>query len=124
MNPVVWYEVYVDDLARARAFYETVLDTSLSPLDNPNDGMEMLQIPGGHGPEGGAGGALVRMDGVPVGGNSTMVYFSVPDCGVAAARVEEAGGRLCRDKFSIGEHGFIALVYDTEGNMIGLHSER
>jgi predicted enzyme related to lactoylglutathione lyase len=23
---------------------------------------------------------------------------------------------------SIGEHGFIALVFDTEGNMIGLHS--
>jgi hypothetical protein len=36
---------------------------------------------------------------------------------VAAA----AGGKVFRDKFSIGQYGF-ALVFDTEGNMIGLHS--
>jgi uncharacterized protein len=33
-----------------------------------------------------------------------------------------AGDRIRRDKFSIGEHGFIALALDTEGNMFGLHS--
>jgi hypothetical protein len=33
-----------------------------------------------------------------------------------------AGGRLEREKMSIGPYGFIALAYDTEGNMIGLHS--
>lgn len=34
----------------------------------------------------------------------------------------KAGGRIEREKFSIGEYGFIALAIDTEGNMFGLHS--
>lgn len=27
-----------------------------------------------------------------------------------------------KPKFAIGQYGFIALVYDTEGNVFGLHS--
>jgi predicted enzyme related to lactoylglutathione lyase len=38
--------------------------------------------------------------------------------------VAAAGGRIHRPKLSIGEWGFISLVYDTEGNMIGLHSAK
>ena len=59
---------------------------------------------------------------LPSGGNSTIVYFSCADCAVEAARVAAHGGQVMREKFSIGEYGFIALVVDTEGNMIGLHS--
>jgi predicted enzyme related to lactoylglutathione lyase len=70
----------------------------------------------------GAGGALVKMDGVASGGNSTIVYFSCADCAVEAARVVAHGGQVMREKFAIGEYGFIALVVDTEGNTIGLHS--
>jgi predicted enzyme related to lactoylglutathione lyase len=54
-NPVVWFEIYVQDMPRARKFYEAVLDVKL-------------------------------------------------------------------EKMSIGEHGFIALARDTEGNTIGFHS--
>ena len=70
----------------------------------------------------GAGGALVKMNGVASGGNSTLVYFSCEDCAVEEARVEKFGGRIDRKKMAIGEYGFISLVLDTEGNMIGLHS--
>jgi hypothetical protein len=41
---------------------------------------------------------------------------------VEAARAAENGGRVFKEKMSIGKYGFIALVFDTEGNMIGLHS--
>jgi predicted enzyme related to lactoylglutathione lyase len=51
-----------------------------------------------------------------------IVYFACEDCAVEAKRVVPAGGRIHRDKLSIGEHGFIALALDTEGNMFGLHS--
>ncbi|MCE1228213.1 MAG: VOC family protein, partial [Firmicutes bacterium] len=44
------------------------------------------------------------------------------DCAVEAARAQEAGGQLHREKMSIGPYGFISLVNDTEGNLIGLHS--
>jgi uncharacterized protein len=41
---------------------------------------------------------------------------------VEAARAVANGGRIFKDKFSIGQYGHIALVEDTEGNVIGLHS--
>ena len=33
-------------------------------------------------------------------------------------------GRVMKPKTSIGQFGFIALVFDTEGNLFGLHSMR
>ena len=38
------------------------------------------------------------------------------------ARVEAAGGQVAMPKMSIGEHGSIAFIIDTEGNKIGIHS--
>ena len=62
------------------------------------------------------------MAGMPSGGNSTLVYFHCGDCAVEQGRVAGAGGRVERPKWAIGQYGHIALVVDTEGNMIGLHS--
>lgn len=118
-NPVGWFEIYVQDMPRAKAFYESVLGIRLEKLEVP--GMELLSFPmqqNGYG----ATGALVRMEGCPSGGNSTLVYFSCEDCAVEAGRAKASGGQVFKDKFSIGQYGFIALVSDTEGNMIGLHS--
>jgi predicted enzyme related to lactoylglutathione lyase len=69
----------------------------------------------------GSAGALVHMPGCPSGG-STLVYFACDDCAVEVARAVEHGGEVFKPKMSIGPNGFIALVTDTEGNMIGLHS--
>jgi len=118
-NPLVWFEIYVQDLPRAKAFYESVLQLKLEKLNNPE--LEMWGFPMDmNGP--GASGALVKMKGVASGGNSTLVYFTCKDCAVEAARVSEFGGTLEREKMAIGQYGFIALAVDTEGNMIGLHS--
>jgi uncharacterized DUF497 family protein len=54
--------------------------------------------------------------------NSVLTYFSCVDCAVEAARVVAAGGKVQKEKISIGQYGFIALAIDTEGNMFGLHS--
>ncbi len=118
-NPVCWFEIYVDDMARAKAFYETVFQTTLEKLHS--DDIEMWAFPM-HSDLWGAGGSLVKMEGFSAGRNSTLVYFSCDDCAIEQARAEKAGGQLQRGKFSIGQYGFIALVLDTEGNMIGLHS--
>jgi uncharacterized protein len=124
MNPVGWFEIYVQDMERAKAFYGAVLQQKLEKLTgNPNamPGMSMWAFPMSQ-QSGGASGALVQMKGVASGGNSTLVYFNCQDCAVEAARVQAAGGRLEREKMPIGEYGFIALAIDTEGNMFGLHS--
>lgn len=118
-NPVGWFEIYVQNMSRAKAFYEKVLGVSLEKLNSPE--IEMWSFPGDM--EGyGSPGALVQMPGFPSGGNSVLVYFSCDDCAVEEARVVPAGGRVQRPKMSIGEYGFISLAYDTEGNMFGLHS--
>ena len=72
----------------------------------------------------GAAGALIRLPGYPAGANSTLVYFSCEDCAVEADRAAKAGGKIETPKKSVGQYGFIALVVDSEGNMIGLHSMR
>ena len=118
-NPVGWFEIYVQDMPRAKAFYQTVLQIELTRLNSPD--LELWGFPMAL-DAWGAGGALVKMDGVSSGGNSTLVYFSCADCAVEASRVVVAGGEILRDKWFIGEYGFIALVIDTEGNRIGLHS--
>ena len=118
-NPVGWFEIYVQDMARAKRFYETVLGLRLDRLEV--DALEMWAFPMTM-DAGGASGSLVKAEGMPSGGNSTLVYFSCADCAVEAGRVAAAGGTLMREKFSIGQYGFVALAQDTEGNMIGLHS--
>ena len=70
----------------------------------------------------GTAGALVKMEGVPSGGNSIIVYFTSEDCAIEEGRAEKNGGKIHQRKSSIGEYGFISLLYDTEGNKIGLHS--
>ncbi len=118
-NPVGWFEIYVNDMNRAKRFYESMLQLTLEKLPVPD--LEMWQFP--MTTDGcGASGALVRMEGFPAGGNSTLVYFSCADCAVDAARVVPAGGKIQREKVSLGKYGFMVLAIDTEGNMFGLHS--
>ena len=119
-NSVGWFEIYVDDMPRARAFYEAVIGAKLEKLEGPD--VEMYNFPMSENDAPGSSGALVKTEGFPAGGNSVLVYFSCEDCAVEESRVVPAGGRIEKSKFSIGPYGFVALVYDTEGNMIGLHS--
>lgn len=121
-NPVAWFEIYVDDLARAKQFYESVLGVNLDVLSDPSDtSVEMFSFPSDM-EKYGASGALVKMEGFTAGGNSTLIYFSCEDCAIEESRVEAAGGRIQKPKMSIGEYGFISLAIDSEGNMFGLHS--
>lgn len=126
-NPVVWFEIYVQDMQRARKFYEAVLDIKLEamPAPTPEMNMEMWAFPSDKATAPttyGACGMLVKMEGFGPASGGTLVYFGCGDCAVEAARAAQNGGAVVKDKMSIGEHGYIALVRDTEGNMIGLHS--
>lgn len=127
-NPVGWFEIYVADMNRAKAFYEGTLQIKLEPLPTPDmgdegSGLEMWMFPGAMEPEnGGCSGALCKMAGCAPGGGGTLIYFSCQDCAVEASRVTAQGGSIYKEKFSIGEYGFIAIVADSEGNSIGLHS--
>ena len=118
-NPAGWFEIHVQDMPRAKAFYEAVFGVQLTRLESPE--VELWAFP--MQAEGfGASGALVKMQGFPSGGNSVLVYFSCADCAVQAGKAEAAGGRIQKPRMSIGQYGHIARVFDAEGNIIGLHS--
>ena len=97
-NPVGWFEIYVNDMARARTFYENVLALSLEKMTSPV--VEMWVFPmSQEGP--GTSGALIHMPGFASGGNSTLVYFKCEDCAVEEARVKKHGGSIKRPKTDI-----------------------
>ena len=120
-NAVRWFEIYVQDMARARRFYETVQGVKLEQLGPVDQDLEMWAFQ--MSPDRlGAGGALVRTPGMTSTPGGTLVYFGCEDCAVEGGRVVSAGGKIQREKMSIGEYGHIVLAVDTEGNLIGLHS--
>lgn len=119
MNPVGWFEIYVQDMKRAKAFYESVFDVTLEKLNDAQP--ELWKFPQSM-TSYGASGALASVEGMPSGGNSTLVYFTCENCAEELSRAVQAGGKVMKEKFSIGEYGFIALAFDPDGNLIGLHS--
>jgi predicted enzyme related to lactoylglutathione lyase len=120
-NPVGWFEIYVQDIGRAKAFYEKTFQVTLQCLESPNPNLELWAFPM-HPERSGCPGALVKMNGKDSGIGGTIIYFSCADCSVEASRAAENGGKIQQAKFAIGQYGFIAMILDTEGNIIGLHS--
>nr|WP_324259937.1 VOC family protein [Cellvibrio fontiphilus] len=126
-NPVVHFEIYAQDIERAKKFYESTFEVTLEKIPSPIPEMEMEMWSFPMDDEApmssyGTGGMLVKMEGFEPGAGGTLVYFGCDDCAVQAARAAECGGSVFQEKTAIGEHGFCALVKDTEGNLIGLHS--
>ncbi|AYA64990.1 MULTISPECIES: VOC family protein [unclassified Alteromonas] len=124
LNPVGWFEIYVSDMSRAQTFYESVFMCELETISVPADESLVMKGFGSDMTAYGASGALVSMEGMTPGGTGTLVYFSCDDCAIECARVPKAGGTVIKEKFPIGEYGFVALLQDSEGNMIGLHSQK
>lgn len=121
VNPVNWFDISVSNLDRAKKFYETVFNIKL--VDFPIEWGKQSAFPSDH-----TGlnitGALVEKEDRVANGNNTLIYFESEDCVTEEARVEEAGGKVIKPKMSIGEFGFVAILMDTEGNTIGLHSRK
>lgn len=122
MNPIGWFEIYVEDMNRAAQFYAAVLGLETTVLPAPEGtNMEMRAFPGEMNYSG-ASGALVKMEGMKGGTGGTIIYFVTEDCAIPEAKVEASGGKVCQAKMSIGEYGFCSIVMDSEGNSIGFHS--
>jgi uncharacterized protein len=120
-NAVGWFDIYVNDLDRAVAFYERVLKQKLEVMGDPTGETQMMSFPGDMTTYG-ASGALVKSAHAKPGMGGSLLYFSVEDCAQQEAQVVAAGGKILRPKFSIGNFGWVSLCEDTEGNMVGFNS--
>ena len=122
-NAISWFEIPASDLARAQKFYETVFNTKLNPLDLPNIKMRMFPI---EDPMNGVGGAVVDSGGFhkPSLTDGPLIYLNAnPDVQNVLDKVEAAGGKIMVPKTEISpEYGYMAVIIDTEGNRIALHS--
>ncbi|MDH3252573.1 MAG: VOC family protein [Ignavibacteria bacterium] len=119
MNPVTWFEIPVNNLDRAKRFYEDVFGVTLSLNDFGT--LKMAWFPMKEG-SAGATGTLVKAETYVPSHAGTMVYFSVDDIEDVLKRVSVKGGKIVNPKRSIGEYGFVAHFEDCEGNRVALHS--
>ena len=120
-HAIHWFEIFVTDIDRAARFYETMLQTKLRREQEDDRPMAVFASA----VKEGVGGALVRQKGREPTSNGALVYLDADGkLDESIARVAAAGGAVVMPKTDIGPPGFIALVRDTEGNVVGLHSER
>ena len=122
-NAISWFEIPATDLNRAQKFYETIFGVILNPLDLPNIKMRMFPIDD---MITGVGGAVVDSGGFhkPSATDGPLIYLNGnPDLQLVLDKVEAAGGKIMVPKTEISpEYGSMAVIIDTEGNRIGLHS--
>ncbi len=118
-NALNWFEIYVGDFDRAKAFYDCILNTKLEVMQG--NGPKLACFP--FDMEKGVGGCITVMEGMQPGSGGTLVYLNVEgELDAVISRVEAAGGKIIRGRFAIPPHGFIAIIQDSEGNPVGLHS--
>ncbi|MEO1009895.1 MAG: VOC family protein [Bacteroidota bacterium] len=120
---VGWFEIPVIDMERAKTFYETVFDVSISLHELDGFVMGWFPMPKNNS---GATGSLVKHEMYsPSATQGTLVYFTCKDLAQELDRVAGAGGIILKPKTEIGDgHGFMGLLQDTEGNRIALHSNQ
>ena len=122
-HAISWFEIPATDLERAQQFYESIFGVSLIPMDMPNIKMRMFPIDD---PMAGIGGALADSGGFhkPSATDGPLVYLNGnPDVQLILDKVTQAGGTIVVPKTEITpEYGYMAVILDTEGNRIGLHS--
>ena len=119
-NVVGWFEIPVTDMERAKQFYSAVFKVAINHFPMPE--LEMATFP--MDPNSNAvSGALVKGEGYAPSSTGSVLYFSCEDVANELSRVEAAGGQILVRKTSLGEHGYMAHILDTEGNRIALHSD-
>lgn len=120
-NVVGWFEIPVANMDRAKAFYEKVFNITISVHDLGE--LQMGWFPSAPDKKGASGSLVQHGMYKPSATDGPLIYFTCPDLVMELSRVKEAQGEIMKPKTEIGGgHGFMALVKDTEGNRIALHS--
>jgi predicted enzyme related to lactoylglutathione lyase len=119
-SAINWFEIPATDFDRAVRFYSDIYAYELPTRDMGHIRMGFFQ----HEPGTGTGGAIVAGDGYSPSKNGTKLYLNGgKDLTSVLDRVIHAGGAIVQDKTLISpEIGYFAIIDDTEGNRIYLHS--
>lgn len=122
-SAISWFEIPVSEMDRAEKFYQAIFDVKLTPMELPDLEMRMFPL---EDPAKGTGGALVFSKDFykPSSTDGVLIYLNAnPDVQQVLDKVEKEGGKIAVPKTQISEeYGYMAVIIDTEGNRIGLHS--
>lgn len=121
VHPVPYFEIPVDDMDRAVAFYESLLGTKLTR--QKVDGYDMALFPFEEGAPG-ATGALAKGDIYRPSKNGPILYFRVKDIGQIVAKAQAMGRPILYPVKDIGDAGYVAEIEDSEGNRLALLQPR
>jgi predicted enzyme related to lactoylglutathione lyase len=120
-NALSWFEIPVLDFERAKSFYQAIFQYEMPEMDMENIKMGILL----HDRESGVGGAICFGEGYePSGSRGLRAYLNGgEDLNNILERIPAAGGAIVLPKTEIApEMGYFAFFTDTEGNVVGLHS--
>ena len=123
-NALNWFEIPVSDFNRAKFFYENIFNYEMpeNTMGDTRMGFFLYDMPAGK-----VGGAIVFNDQFysPSEKGALLYLNAQPDLQIIINRVEAAGGTILKPKTLISEEqnlGYWALIKDTEGNRVALHS--
>lgn len=127
-NVITWFEIPVLDSARAKAFYEKILDIEMRTIYLEETAEELTFFPFDpsivQATSGRVTGVLTKSKTTRPSADGTRVYLNAyPEIDLVLNRIENAGGKIIVPKTQI-KAGFIAVITDTEGNSVGLHAEK
>lgn len=118
VHKIVWVDIPVIDLNRAIEFYSEVLDCEIEKHEH--EGAVFALLP--H-EDNDVAGCLVLDPSAKPSKEGPLVYFNVNqriDKAIAAAKAH--GATIIEDKTQIGPWGYRAIIIDSEGNRVALHS--
>ena len=116
-NRAVWMDIPVADLDRAKQFYESVMNIQVFTEEFGDVKFCVLDH------ENGNGGCLVINEKEISSDSGILVYMNVDGrIHDAVSKVEQNGGKIIEPAKIMGPHGVRAVVLDSEGNRIALHS--
>lgn len=121
-HKINWFEIPVHDLERATNFYNTLLDINLELLDLGDTKMAMFT----HGPGDVAGALVQNPEFYKPSQDGALLYLNAnPDLQLALDKISPStGGSITIPKRMISpDHGHMAVIIDSEGNRIALHSD-
>ena len=119
-NSLNWFEIPANDISRAKTFYEAIFDIKMEEMEMGE--MKYAMFPFDPMIAKVAGGLAQSPMHTPSSTGSIIYLNANPDLQTVLDRVENAGGKITMPKTSISQNGFMAFLIDTEGNIMGIHS--
>lgn len=119
-SAINWFEIPVTDLERAIAFYQSILGVTLERMEK--DDMKMAMFPVAN-MESQVTGCLIAWPQAKPSADGARIYLNCQgQLDAVVERIAAAGGTIAMPITPIPPHGRIAMLADTEGNVIGLHA--